>query len=70
MLACESRDCAGATYSLTFASRDAVALDVLEQRYGLPAFANRLAGARPRTAVPSQSGDLVLLAGRVEIQAK
>ncbi len=61
-LACVSRDCRDETVTLTLAG-SVGALPFVEERYGLPSFGAPLAAARPPTAMPSQSGDEVMLAG-------
>jgi hypothetical protein len=66
---CMSRDCANAAPALTFATRAAVDIGIYERRFGLPAFAQRLRAARPRTAVPSQNGDGVTLIGEIHVPA-
>ena len=43
------------------------ALPLVEERYGLPVFGAALAAARPPTAMPSQSGDEVMLANVVRL---
>ncbi len=67
VFACMSRDCAGATLTLTIASNGAVTLPLYEQRFGPPDFARPLVSARPVTAVPSQEGDGVTLIGSVAV---
>lgn len=65
-LACVSRDCRNEKLTLTLAGSSS-ALPFLEERYGLPLFGAQLAAARPRTAMPSQSGDEVMLANIVRL---
>ncbi|HEY3776939.1 MAG TPA: M20/M25/M40 family metallo-hydrolase [Rhizomicrobium sp.] len=69
LLACMSRDCANASPALTLASPAAVTIGLYERRFGLPGFAKRLVAARPRTAVPSQNGDGVMLLGEIRVPA-
>jgi hypothetical protein len=65
-LLCVSRDCRDETMKLTLAG-DTSGLAFAEDRYGLPAFGAALKAARPNTAMPSQSGDQVMLANTVPI---
>ncbi|MBV9571874.1 MAG: M20/M25/M40 family metallo-hydrolase [Alphaproteobacteria bacterium] len=67
-LSCTGRDCRDLAITLTSASREAFAIFFAERRYGLPDFARPMAAARPATAMPSQSGDSVLLANTVNIR--
>lgn len=60
-LACVSRDCRNEVVTLTLAG-SVGALPFVEERYGLPPFGAPLAAARPATAMPTQSGDEVMLA--------
>jgi hypothetical protein len=41
--------------------------DFAEQRYGLPAFGDKMKATRPNTAFPSQSGDGIILANDVKV---
>ncbi len=52
LLICESRDCAQQDVTLDVASRGKFSLLLIEQRFGLPPFAAKLAAARPKTAIP------------------
>ncbi len=70
VLACMSRDCANETAGLEFGSRKAVALTLIEDRYGVPPFAAKLLAARPKSAIPSQNGDVVVLVNTITIEAK
>jgi hypothetical protein len=70
LLACVSRDCATETVGLEFGSRSAVALTLIEDRYGAPPFAAKLVAARPKNAIPSQNGDVVVLVNTIDIKAK
>jgi len=70
LLLCRSRDCATETVGLEFRSRKAVALSLIEDRYGLPPFAAKLIAARPKTAIPTQNGDIVVLVNTIRIAAK
>ncbi len=70
LIGCASRDCAQEIVGLEFASRSDVRLQVLEQRYGLPQFADRLVAARPKSAIPSQVGDYMMLANSLNVKAK
>jgi hypothetical protein len=66
-LLCVSRDCRDETVKLTLAG-DTSGLVFAEDRYGLPAFGDALKAARPNTAMPSQSGDQVMLANAVKLK--
>jgi len=70
VLLCDSGDCRDLSLTLDVASRDAFKLTVIEQRFGLPAFAAKLVAARPANAIPSQSGDVTVLAAAIAIPAK
>jgi hypothetical protein len=70
ILSCASRDCANAVMGLELASRAGGKLVFGEQRYGLPPFAGALLAARPKNAIPSQTGDLVLLSNTIALEAK
>ncbi len=67
LLACVSRDCATENVTLDLASRAAFALQFVEERYSLPPFAARLVAARPQNAIPSQNGDITVLANRLSV---
>ncbi len=69
-LACASRDCAGEVVAIETASHAAFALTVIEQRYGLPDFAHAIVAARPPQAIPSQSGDSVVLVKTLKVPAR
>jgi len=70
LLACVSRDCANVTVSLAYASHAASKLTFGEQRYGAPPSAAKLVAARPKTAIPSQTGDVVVLVNDLALEAK
>jgi hypothetical protein len=70
LLGCASRDCAGETVGLEFASRSQVSLVIAEERYSLPPFAAALATARPANAIPSQTGDYTLLITTLIVKAR
>ena len=61
-LACVSRDCRDAQMTLTLADHNPGDYVFGEERYGLPSFGAPINAARPDTAMPSQSGDAVMLA--------
>lgn len=67
--ACMSRDCGSESLTLTLATRTALTLGLFEHRFGLPDFAGNLLRSRPATAVQSQNGDGVTLAGEVHVPA-
>jgi hypothetical protein len=66
-LICASRGCADEVVSIDAATHDAFALTVVEQHYGLPDFAAKIVAARPPQAIPSQTGDIVLLVKTVQV---
>ena len=70
LLACVSRDCANAVASFAFASRAALRLTFGEQRYGAPPSAAKLIAARPKNAIPSQTGDVIVLTNSIALEAK
>jgi len=70
LLGCASRDCAGETVTFEFGSRSDISLLVGEQRFGLPAIAAKLIAARPANAIPSQSGDYIMLTNTLTVKAK
>lgn len=70
VIACMSRDCATETVGLEFGSRKAVSLSLIEDRYGAPPFAAKLLAARPKNAIPSQTGDVVALVNTIKVPAK
>ena len=67
IVGCVSRDCRNLTLTLTLGNSKALTIPFAERRYGLPAFGANLAAARPKTAIPSQSGDGLLLANSLKI---
>jgi hypothetical protein len=69
-LICSSRDCRDLTLSLALRDSGPLKLAFAERRFGLPAFGARLAAARPDTAMPSQSGDGVILANVLQLPAR
>ena len=68
-LACLSRDCRDQRVSLSWAG-GARNLEFAEQRYGLPSFGAFLEQARPRSAVPSQAGDEIMLISELTLEAR
>lgn len=67
MLECTSRDCRDLDLTLTLGSAAPLTFDFAEQRYGLPAWADNMKAARPKTAFASQSGDGIILANEVKV---
>ena len=67
LLICESRDCAEEDVTLDVASHGRFSLFLVQQRFGLPPFAAKLVAARPKAAIPSQTGDVTILAGRIDV---
>jgi hypothetical protein len=68
--ACVSRDCADEQVTLDVGTKDAFTLNFAEMRYGLPPFAAKLMAARPKNAIPSQNGDVVMLPGTLDVKAR
>ena len=66
---CNGPDCRDLAVTLTVGSRGSFAIPYAERRFGLPAVGDRLKAARPATAMPSQSGDGVMLAASLGIRA-
>jgi hypothetical protein len=66
-VACVSRDCSELQFTLTLGNTGPLTLPFAEARYGLPDFAGSVMAARPNVAMPSQSGDTVLLANTVKL---
>jgi hypothetical protein len=66
-VACISRDCRDLQVAITFANGPAT-FEFAEQRYGLPAFGDTLKAARPNIAMPSQSGDGVILVNTAKVK--
>jgi len=69
LLNCDGPDCRDLAVTLTLGSTGATVIPIAERRYGLPPFGKALAAARPATAMPSQSGDGVILANTVKLSA-
>ena len=67
MVECSSRDCRDMDMTLTLASAKPLTFDFAEQRYGLPAWGDKMKATRPKTAFPSQSGDGLVLANEVKV---
>lgn len=70
LLACLSRDCGQLRLTMTLASHASFALHFAEERYGLPPFAAKIVAARPKTAIPSQNGDITVLANTLKIPTR
>ncbi len=70
MLLCESRDCAEEEVTLDVASRAKFSLFLAQQRFGLPPFGAKIAAARPKNAIASQSGDVTILASAIDVPGK
>ena len=68
-IACNGPDCRDLAVTLTLAGRGAFSIPFAERDYGLPPFGNALKAARPATAMPSQSGDGVILAATIPVDA-
>jgi hypothetical protein len=67
VIACASRDCAQEVVSIETAGPAGYVLTIGEQRFGLPPFAAKLITARPKQAIPSQNGDIVVLANTLQV---
>lgn len=67
LVACVTRDCANAMFTLTFANRTPVDLLVAEQRSGLPPDGAKLAKARPSNATAHQIGDTTIVFGKLRV---
>jgi hypothetical protein len=67
LLICNGRDCRDLAVTLTLGNSGATAIPVAERRYGLPPFGASLAAARPATAMPSQSGDGLILMSKLQL---
>lgn len=70
VFACMSRDCATAKLDLRLQEHAHLNALVGENRFGLPPESAALVSARPRTAVPSQNGDGILLINRLSVVSK
>jgi hypothetical protein len=64
---CLTNDCSGKAVTLNFASAKPVDILIGEQRYGLPPDGAKLEAARPATTVPSQTGDTVIVFGKLRL---
>jgi hypothetical protein len=67
VLFCVTPNCARARVTLHLAAPQPVQLLLMERRFGLPLKGLALAKARGVSAVPSQSGDMIILASRVAV---
>jgi hypothetical protein len=67
---CDGPDCRDLALTLTLGNAGALEIPFTERRYGLPPFGEALAAARPASAMPSQSGDGVILANTLTISTK
>jgi hypothetical protein len=70
VIGCMTEDCRAADISLLVGSREPIALTVAGQIGGLPPDGTKLLVARPKAAVPSQSGDVTVVTTRVTIPGK
>jgi hypothetical protein len=68
IIGCASADCRSQVVTLDLGSRGPVDLLIAEQRYGLPPDGEKIAAARPKEAIASQSGDTVLILKKVTIR--
>lgn len=67
---CATPDCANAHMTLELASAKPVDLQLVALRRGLPPQGARLLTARPASAVPSQSGDMTMLAAKLAVPGR
>jgi hypothetical protein len=67
VIGCMTEDCRAADISLLVGSRKEITLTVAEQIGGLPPDGAKLLAARPKSAVPSQSGDVTVITTHVTI---
>jgi len=67
MVECSSPDCRDMDLTLTLDSTAPLTFDFAEQRYGLPAWGDKMKATRPKIAFPSQSGDGIILANEVKV---
>jgi hypothetical protein len=67
---CSTPDCARARMTLRLGSAQAVSLQLLALRRGLPPEGAKLVQARSPDAVPSQAGDRTVLAARIAIPGR
>jgi hypothetical protein len=67
IIGCASADCRSQVVTLELASRGPVDLLIAEQRYGLPVDGEKIAAARPKEAIASQSGDVTLILKKITI---
>jgi hypothetical protein len=66
-ISCGTPDCGSARIILSFETAAPASLTLIARRRGLPPEGARLLKARPTWAVPSQAGDVTLLARKIEI---
>jgi hypothetical protein len=66
-ISCGTPDCGSARIILSFETAAPASLTLIARRRGLPPEGGRLLKARPTWAVPSQAGDVTLLARKIEI---
>lgn len=66
-ISCGTPDCGSATMILSFESAAPASLTLIARRRGLPPQGAQLIQSRPSWAVPSQGGDVTLLARKIEI---
>jgi hypothetical protein len=69
VLACLTPDCAQEHVSLDVATNAPFEIQFAEQRHGLPPQGGKLLAARPKTAVPSQNGDITVLFSKLTVPA-
>ena len=69
VIGCMTADCAAMPVTLEMADKGALKIAIVERRAGLPGFGAKLQAARPKTAVPSQFGDGIVLTTPLTIPA-
>jgi hypothetical protein len=68
IIGCATEDCRNQTITLDLATNKPVDITLMEQRFGLPPDGQKIAAARPKEAVASQSGDTVMVLKRLTIR--
>jgi hypothetical protein len=66
-ISCGTPDCGSARIILSFETAAPASLTLIARRRGLPPEGAKLLKARPAWAVPSQGGDVIVLARKIEI---
>ena len=69
-IVCATPDCGHAQMTLKLGAPGPVAITLLSLTRGLPPEGGKLLAARPTSAVPSQEGDVTVLAGSIAVPAR